>query len=150
MRAPLLPVRKQEEKRGGEERQGSRTKLGSEQQNTVSVVYGCRLGTNSGFSVKLSHSSQASDWALNTAFVLSHHKWHWEAKSSNTWPLAASLTHAVRRTTLVCTEKTYGVYFVNQLWYGNGIELLKVMFFPSKTVTNLVLSCLIFKAGYAA
>lgn len=61
-------------KEGGRERQGSRTKLGAEQQNTVSVVYGCRLGTNSGFSVKLSHSSQASDWALNTAFVLSHHK----------------------------------------------------------------------------
>lgn len=84
-------------KEGGRERQSARTKLGAEQQNTVSVVYGCRLGTNSGFSVKLSHSSQASDWALNTAFVLSHHQWHWEAKSSNTWPLAASLAHAVRR-----------------------------------------------------
>lgn len=61
-------------KEGGRERQSARTKLGAEQQNTVSVVYGCRLGTNSGFSVKLSHSSQASDWALNTAFVLSHHQ----------------------------------------------------------------------------
>lgn len=56
------------------ERQSAGTKLGAEQQNTVSVVYECRLGTNSDFSVKLSHSSQASDWALNTAFVLSHHQ----------------------------------------------------------------------------
>lgn len=61
-------------KEGGRARQSARTKLGAEQQNTVSVVYGCRLGTNSGFSVKLSHSSQASDWVLNTAFVLSHHQ----------------------------------------------------------------------------
>lgn len=74
------------------------TKLGAEQQNTVSVVYECRLGTNTGFSVKLSDCSQPTAWALNTAFVLSHHQRHWEAKSSNTWPLAASPPlHAVQR-----------------------------------------------------
>lgn len=52
------------------------TKLGAEQQNTVSVVYECKLGTNTGFSVKLSDCSQPTAWALNTAFVLSHHQRH--------------------------------------------------------------------------
>lgn len=99
MQVLLLPVLKQTKKKSG----GGGcigTKLGAEQQNTVSVVYECRLGTNTGFSVKLSDCSQPTAWALNTAFVLSHHQRHWEAKSSNTWPLAAFSPHYMQ-----CSEQ---------------------------------------------